>query len=106
MMFDIVRYLEKQIIWSRGIFGNGRRTEGILKHIEKEIVEVRQAPVDVEEWVDIVILALDGAWRAGYTPEQVAETLCLKQLKNFNREWNVPNSENEPVEHIKDNNGK
>jgi hypothetical protein len=101
MVFDLLVYLKKQIKWSRDVFGDGKRTEGILKHIEKESIEVREAPLDVEEWVDIVILALDGAWRAGYTPEQIAETMCLKQLKNFCREWNVPESEDEPVMHIK-----
>lgn len=100
---NFIKYLRSQIAWSGDVFGKGKRTEGILKHIEKEIVEVREAPLDIEEWVDIVILALDGAWRAGYTPEQIVEAMTLKQLKNFCREWNVPDSENEVVEHIRSN---
>ena len=93
-------YLEQQREWSRRVFGPGKRTRGILQHIEKEIAEVRQDPEDVMEWVDIIILALDGAWRAGYTPEQVAEALSKKQAINFARTWPTPVSEDVAVQHI------
>ena len=42
---------------------------------------------DLYEWIDIVLLALDGAWRAGYSPATIAEALEAKQSKNENREW-------------------
>lgn len=94
-------YLERQREWSRKVFGSGKRTLGLLQHIEKEIVEVKQNPEDVMEWVDIIILALDGAWRAGYTPEQVAEALSKKQAINFARTWPNPVSEDMAVEHTR-----
>ncbi len=97
------KYLNIQIGWSLSVFGSGHRTEGILKHIESEIEEVRNSPYDVEEWVDIVILALDGAWRAGHLPEDIIKAMQDKQTKNCNREWPAPVSDDEPIMHIKDN---
>jgi len=99
--FDLIAYLDVQIKWSATVFGDGKRTEGILKHIESEIIEVRDEPEDVEEWVDIVVLALDGAWRAGHSPKQICEAMQKKQIKNLRRKWHVPKSENEPVMHVK-----
>jgi hypothetical protein len=67
---DLKDYLLRQKDWSERAFGEGRRTEGICKHIEKELAEIRAYPEDIMEWVDVAILALDGAWRAGYTPDE------------------------------------
>lgn len=79
--------LEQQKRWSEETFGLGSRTERILDHITKEIEEVRAAPHDVEEWIDLVILAFDGAWRAGHSPEEVVMALNAKYEKNFSRKW-------------------
>jgi hypothetical protein len=62
-MFDLEKYLEKQIPFSKDAYGPGYRYKGVLDHIEKEIKEIRENPDDLEEWIDILILALDGAWR-------------------------------------------
>jgi len=35
----------------------------------------------------VVILALDGAWRSGATPEQIIGALVAKQTKNEGRQW-------------------
>lgn len=85
--------------WSRRTFGEGRKTLGLIKHIEKELEEIRAEPRDLEEWCDVMILGIDGAWRAGFTAEQIAWALEHKQAKNMAREWpqNVP--EDEPIEH-------
>lgn len=101
---NIIQFLRNQIEWSGNVFGFGMRTEGILKHIAKEIEEVRKEPADLMEWVDIAILAFDGAWRSGHNPEAIAAALQKKLEINKNRKWNVPDSENEAVEHIKDSN--
>jgi hypothetical protein len=101
-MQTLEEYLEDQKAWSTRVFGEGKRTEGILKHIEKESDEVRDNPEDLMEWIDIAILALDGAWRAGYQPEEIVLALVEKQEINFDRKWNVPDSENKPVEHVRD----
>lgn len=85
---NLQEHLLRQRSWSLETFGPGDRTAGIIDHLINEIVEVEQCRgQDVEEWIDIVILALDGAWRAGYTPGQICEALRTKQLKNEQREW-------------------
>ena len=100
---DLLDYLNRQIPWSERTFGHSVRTVGITKHIEKELAEIRAAPHDLTEWVDVVILALDGAWRAGYTAEEIAAALERKQAVNMARQWpHACNCDpNEPSEHIR-----
>jgi hypothetical protein len=67
----------------------------VLDHIRKESVEIEKAPLDLEEWIDVLLLALDGAWRCAeamgvphdLVPASVVEALALKQLKNEMRDW-------------------
>lgn len=56
-------------------------------HIRKELAEIELDPADLKEWVDVVLLALDGAWRAGWTPEEIAGAIEAKQTKNEARTW-------------------
>lgn len=85
--FDLVQHLRRQIAFSKETFGPGARHEGVIDHIRKELREIEANPYDITEWIDVVILALDGAWRAGYTPAQIVEALAAKQAKNESREW-------------------
>jgi len=96
----IKKYLELQIDWSNRVFGSGPRTIGIIKHIEKELQEIQASPQDLSEWIDVVILALDGYWRAGGTPETIERDLWMKQNIIFRRQYPFPASQNEPSEHI------
>ena len=82
-----VAHLERQRAWSVGAFGPGRRTGGIIDHIAKELLEVAEHPTDLYEWVDLVILALDGAWRAGHEPRMIIEAIQRKQERNEARTW-------------------
>jgi len=74
---------------------------GLTKHIEKECAEIRAAPEDLTEWIDVIILGLDGYWRAGGSPEILQLLLQTKQDKNIAREWGPPGSEDQPNEHIR-----
>ena len=85
--FDLVKHLYRQRDFSRKTFGPGDRTEGVVDHIRKELCEIEHDPDDIEEWVDVIILAFDGAWRAGWAPEQIVEALVAKQMKNEGRVW-------------------
>lgn len=58
-----------------------------VDQIAKELNEIREAPEDISEWVDVIILAFDGAWRAGWEPQQIIDATIEKQGKNENREW-------------------
>lgn len=73
--------------WSEQTFGPGDRLQGIIAHIKEELKEVEEHPDDVSEWADIIILALDGAWRSGHTPEEIVAGLNAKYAKNRARTW-------------------
>lgn len=96
-------HLDHQREWSTKTFGPGRRTKGVVDHIRKELKEIEADPTDVMEWVDVVILALDGAWRAGGEPQEIIDAIIAKQAKNEAREW--PDwrtmSEDEAIEHVR-----
>lgn len=85
--FDLVAHLHRQREFSVNTFGPGSRTAGVIDHISKELNEIAAAPEDVTEWVDVVLLALDGAWRAGHSPEAIAAALHAKQERNERRQW-------------------
>ena len=97
-------FLSKQIVWSKKTFGSSKRTLGIIKHIRKELIEIKKKPEDLSEWIDVIILALDGYWRHGGKPEEIMLHLYEKQKTNFNRVYPYPTSENEPSEHIRSSN--
>jgi hypothetical protein len=80
-------HLAHQREWSAKTFGPGPRTEGVLDHISKELAEIGAAPDDIEEWVDVIILAFDGAWRAGWEPQEIIDAIKAKQAKNERRSW-------------------
>lgn len=85
--FDLVTHLHRQRAFSERTFGPGERTAGVLDHIRKELIEIEADPHDVSEWVDVILLALDGAWRHGHEPEVIAAALNSKQDKNERRQW-------------------
>lgn len=86
--FDLVKHLKRQEVWSIKTFGPpNNNTAGIIDHIQKELVEVENSPEDVFEWMDIVILAFDGALRNGWKPEDIAEALQAKHEINESRKW-------------------
>lgn len=96
-------YIEDLTAWSRETFGPGLRTESIVDHIRKELDEVEAAPADPMEWVDIAMMALDGAVRAGASPSEVADMLRSKLAKCKARKWpdwrTAP--EGKAIEHVR-----
>ena len=95
------RYAEDQSVWSQQQFGPGRRTVGLTAHIVKECQEVREDPDDAREWIDIIILAIEGFLRHGGKASDLGEMLEDKQRTNFERAWPAAGPETEPVEHLK-----
>lgn len=80
-------HIMRQIAFSFNTFGPGLRTKGVIDHIRKELVEIEEKPEDLGEWVDVIILAFDGAWRTGADPEEIIEAIKAKQDKNELRIW-------------------
>ena len=95
------QFLKRQEEWSSKTFGHGTRTAGIVEHIQKELEEIRADPHDLEEWIDVIALALDGFWRHGGDPDTIMAHLEAKAQKNFNRKWNVP-VDGRAVEHTRE----
>lgn len=85
--FDILQFIREKNTWSEATFGPGKRTAGVIAHIRSELTEIEAKPDDVVEWCDVILLALDGAFRAGFTPTQVITALIEKQAKNTRRQW-------------------
>jgi hypothetical protein len=102
-VFNMVEHLRRQYNWSERTFGPGDRTQGVIDHIRKELIEIESDPSDISEWIDVVILALDGARRSGASPEQIVAALVAKQAKNEQRKW--PDwrtaDPNKAIEHVR-----
>ena len=113
MAFDLEAHLTRQVVFSRATFGPGERRAGVIDHIRKELAEVEAADGEAAEWVDVVILALDGLTRRLWATmphdnaDEVASTACRmirgKQAKNERRDW--PNWRNadldKAIEHVR-----
>jgi hypothetical protein len=86
-MGDLIEHLRRQRKFSERTFGPGNRSAGVVDHIRKELREIEDDPDNLEEWIDVALLAFDGAWRAGHSPEQIVAALIAKQTKNEARDW-------------------
>ena len=99
---DFLDYVIRHQYWSQRAFGPARPKTDVprlLSHIRKELVEIEQHPQDCEEWVDPIILCIDGAWRSGHSAYTIASTLKRKQEKNMIRKWTIPSDPTTPIEH-------
>jgi hypothetical protein len=101
MQVELAGYVEAQKQWSKKTFGEMRRTKGIVEHIRKELLEIEAAPDDLTEWIDVIILALDGYWRHGGHSSELLYRLLDKQRKNFARQWGDASDPNKATEHIR-----
>ncbi|MGJ7039636.1 putative NAD(P)/FAD-binding protein YdhS [Shinella sp. BE166] len=97
----LTTYFARHIEWSRKTFGAEARTKGLTNHIRKELLEIEREPRDLSEWVDVIILAMDGFWLHGGKAEDLMPALMSKQEKNMARTWADPRtlSEGDPIEH-------
>ena len=105
-IFDLKFYLVRQRLWYLSVFGPGQRDAGLIKHIKKELDEIQDSPGDIEEWIDVIILAFEGALRNARSVDPVEDVIdCLqkKQDKNLARTWPdwVKQDPEEPIEHVK-----
>lgn len=105
--FDLADWIDEKHSWSLATFGPGARFAGVLAHIRKELAEIEAAPGDLREWIDVILLALDGAARAGYNGAAIVAALQAKQRQNTERQWPAPTPENhdQAIEHIKPQDG-
>jgi len=104
----------KTLKWQLKTFGGHFKWKGVLDHIEKEILEIRENPDDLEEWIDLMFLSFGGACdvvkhhQPKATPEEVVAVVYSayksKLRKNINRKW--PDwrtvEPDKAIEHIKE----
>ena len=102
-MFNFELHILRQRNFSAKAFGPGKRHKGITNHIRDELREIEENPEDLEEWVDVIQLAIDGAWRQGYSPRQITQAMKGKLDKNEARQWPdwKQTHEDQPIKHIK-----
>ena len=79
--------LREQFVFSTSTFGPGERRAGVIDHLRKELVEVEEADEPLTEWVDVIILGMDGALRSCGDPQKVQAAILAKIEKNQLREW-------------------
>ena len=115
MTYDLPKFLRRAIAFSRATFGPGARTEGVIKHIRKELEEIENAQDPQErakEWVDIIVLGFYGLWRELHYNHRVpwfklaidmTALWRMKQDKNEQRDWPDwrGNDGTTPIEHIR-----
>lgn len=82
-----VGFLERMAEFSDRAFGPGKRTAGLIQHICKELDEIELDPTGPGEWVDVLLLAFDGARRHGATSEETIGALWTKLRINEQRSW-------------------
>lgn len=86
--FDLAAFFDAKTAWSRETFGPGDRYAGVVKHIRKELDEIEAEPSEAVEWIDVVLLAMDGAWRsAGLDGGEFVAVLKAKDGANRMRTW-------------------
>ena len=74
--FDLKEFVSEQRTFSIGAFGPGSRKVGVANHILEECNEVESKPDDLSEWVDVMLLSLDAAWRSGLSASEIARRIA------------------------------
>lgn len=103
LLLPLLWYSQRK--WSTQIFGSveERGPIGPLRHLECEAREAQEAPHDIEEYADCLLLLLDATWRAGFSLKSLIIAACMKHLVNRRRVWPVDNEPSDsPVFHSKE----
>jgi hypothetical protein len=79
--FDLVAHIRRQREYSLRAFGPGQ------KHTFQESVSaaLRFSEGNLYDWAGVILGALDGAWRAGHEPDEIALAVAA-HLANLQRE--------------------
>lgn len=90
--------------WSRRTFGDDskRGPLGALKHLEKEAREAQNAPTDIIEYADCLLLLLDASRRAGFELIDLLNACHTKMTINRSRKWPASSLNDEPTEHVRE----
>lgn len=92
---------DELVEWSDATFGSGDRLVPILKHLQSEIGELVDTPMDRMEYADCFILLIEAAGKVGLSMDDLVDAAYEKHEINKNRVWGKPNKDGY-VEHIED----
>lgn len=96
--FDFLAHLRRQFDLCERTFGPESRCDGFV-HVVKPWNELWGDPTDGSDWIDVMLAAIDGAWRTGFTPEQIVSALQEQQLMNESRtDWRTSDPD-KTIEH-------
>lgn len=103
-VFNLATFFEGRRAWSIETFGPANIYKRVVAHIRKELLEIEAKPDDLEEWIDVALMAMDGAWRAaGADGDGFVAALIAKAAKNVERSW--PDwrtmDPDVPIEHVR-----
>lgn len=69
----LVRFLRDLMEFQHEAFGDRQTIEGVISHVDEEVVEIKADPTDRKEWLDLMTLGVSAFRRLGDTPESLAE---------------------------------
>lgn len=102
VQLDLARFFDAKAAWSRATFGAGHRS-GVIAHIRSELDEIAACPSDLTEWIDVVLLAMDGAARsAGADGAAFVAALIEKQRRNERRTWPSDTPSDAATHHVEE----
>lgn len=94
--------LQKEICaWAATVWGDSRPPDGCITHLQLEARELEDAPYDIKEYADCLILLLNAAGLAGLSTDDLMEAAWRKHEVNMARKWG-PVDARGVSEHIKD----
>jgi hypothetical protein len=99
-MPDFVELWREQEAFSEATFP-GITPLAVARHLRSEADELIASPTDRLEWVDALLLSIDGARRAGMTCDELLALAFRKIEINRQRQWPAVVDVNESVEHIR-----
>ena len=100
---EFLSFLDNVSTFNNRTFGNftlEEKANSLVKHIRSECDEIEENPTDLDEWIDVVILAMDALLRKE-EPEQILLRWARKMSNNASRDWPEPTAD-KPMFHIKD----
>lgn len=77
--FDLAKLMEQQLVFSICTLGEGPRLEGTLADARGKLEMIERAPLDLMEWADLALLAMEGAQRQGFEPIEVVAAIITAQ---------------------------
>lgn len=96
---DFTGFAQEHHAWALEKFPS-QSAESVCRHIEKELIEIRKDENDPMEWIDVIMLAMEGFCMTGGSPHETFEALREKHAINLLRTWQAPNGD-DPIEHVR-----